>query len=67
MMKVNIGAAKWEPVLQAVPYERDDLPSVELTEEEVENLNLAFEAFDHIQQFLWDKVEQWQEQNQTSK
>ena len=60
-MKVNIGGAKWEPVLQVAPYEREDLPAVELTEEEVENVNLAFAAFDTIQAFLWDKVEQWRE------
>lgn len=62
-MKVNIGGAKWEPVLQAVPYERDDLPVVELTDEEAENVNLAFAAFDQIQAFLWDKVEQWREEH----
>lgn len=58
-MKVNIGAMTWEPVLAAVPYERDDLPVVTLTDEESENVKLAFEAFEVIQNMLWDKVEEW--------
>lgn len=58
-MQVNIGAMTWEPVLAAVPYEREDLPVVTLTDEESENIKLAFEAFEAIQSLLWDKVEEW--------
>ena len=62
-MQVNIGAAKWETVLQVIPREREDLPVVELTKEELENVELAFSAFDQIQNLLWDKVEQWKALN----
>lgn len=58
-MQVNIGAMTWEPVLAAVPYEREDLPVVTLTDEEHEKIALAFEAFEVIQGMLWDKVEEW--------
>jgi hypothetical protein len=58
-MKVNIGAATWEPVLQAIPHERDDLPVVDLNEEEMAQINECFELFDKIQLMLWDKVDEW--------
>ena len=61
-MKLNIGAMAWEPVLVAAPYERDDLPVVELTDQEYQNIELAFQAFDAVQKILWDKVDAWQSQ-----
>lgn len=62
-MKLNIGAMAWEPVLVAAPYERDDLPVVDLTDQEYEDITLAFQAFDAVQKILWDKVEKWQAEN----